>query len=275
MSLKWITTITSQTPWPHIWISYFTHGNEPVGQKIMRYLLDEYQIKTKISSWTLSFININPAASEKNIRYIDHNMNRIRNKAFQSNSSEFARKEELIPFLETINILFDIHSTSTLSPFILITDEQFLSDAKNFVHAEEIRTGNMEQQWALLSFFTKQGKPWFWIEAWSHNDEKWFQQGIINALNLLVQYWVIKEPVQKTYFKKIYRFLDEVFCTQLPFQYAKDFVWICSVIPWEIVAYDGNNAIQNPYSQHNICFWLATNNPIIWDGAGFFFEQIE
>lgn len=275
MSINWVYTISSNHSWPHIWISYFTHGNEPVGEKIMRFLIDEYLLHSKLISGSVSFVHINPVASKKNVRYIDHNMNRIRNKAFQSNSSEFARKEELIPFLKTIDILFDIHSTAKPSPCVLITDEQFLSEAKSFVNAEEIRIGNMKQQWALISFFTQQGKPWFGIEAGSHHDARWYQQGIRNLVNFLAYYWIIQEPVITMHYNKIYRFCNEIFCTQTPFRYAKEFIWICPILPWEIIAYDGENIIKNTSNKNNICFWLATNTPIIWGGAGFFFERVE
>ena len=275
MPLQWITTISSIYRWPHVWIGYFTHGNEPVGAKIMQYLIHEYQIHTKIISGSISFIPINTAASEKKVRFIDHNMNRIRDTAFQSNSQEHIRKKELTPFLETIDMFFDMHSTSKPSPCTIITDEQLLDTAKSFASCEEIRVGDMKQQWALISFFIKQGKPWFGIEAGSHNDEQWYQQWIINVLNFLSLYCIIQEPLQQKRYNKIYRFLDEVFCTQLPFQYTQDFVWISSVLPWAIIANDGKNIIRNHYTKANISFWLATNDPLPWDGAGFFFEQIE
>ncbi len=270
-----VKTIYSPNPWLHIGISYFTHGNEPVGKKIVDYLLNIYEIEKKITAWTLSFIHVNLEASKQKKRYINHNMNRIRNQDFQENSYEHQRKNELLPLLDTLDILFDIHSTSKPSPCICITDEQFLTKAKWFFSGEEIWIGDMVKQWAMISYVTNKWKPWFGIEAGSHNDEQWYQQWVINVLNFLSLYWIIQEPLHNIHYKKIYRFLDEIFCTQTPFQYAKDFVWICSVLPWAIIADDGKNIIRNHYTEPNIYFWLATNNPIPWDWAGFFFEQIE
>ncbi|MBP6256975.1 succinylglutamate desuccinylase/aspartoacylase family protein [Patescibacteria group bacterium] len=75
-------------------------------------------------------MHVNLEASKQKKRYINHNMNRIRNQDFQENSYEHQRKNELLPLLDTLDILFDIHSTSKPSPCICITDEQFLTKAK-------------------------------------------------------------------------------------------------------------------------------------------------
>lgn len=275
MSIQWIQTISSNLAWPHVGISYFTHGNEPVGEKIVHFLLHTYQIEKKLLQWSISFIHVNLEASKQKKRYINHNMNRIWEQEFQHNSYEFQRKQGLIPFFETLDIIFDIHSTSKKSPCILITDTQFLEDAKQFASVSEIWIGDMKQQWTLISSCTSVGKAWFGIEAWSHNDPVWYIQWIQNIMNFLSFYGCIKEPIHQVYHASIYMFLEEIFCTDASFEYSREFTWLQPLSYWEIIARENNIPLTNTYKKNSIYFGLATNKPHVGDGAWFFFQRID
>jgi len=273
-NIPWVITFTTQLPWPHVGVCYYTHWNEPVGEKIVHYLMHDYQLKNKLMKWSVSFIHVNLQASQANQRYINHNMNRIRNKSFQSNSYEFARREELLSFFKQIDIVFDIHSTPKFSPCIGVTDTTFLSEAKMFFSTQEIRVDDMQRQWAMIGYFTAQGKPWFGIEAGSHQDKIGYEKWLLNIVNMLAYYGLIRGPLHQVGHEAVYEFLEEIFCHDQSFVYARDFVGMEKVSPWEIVAYEKNRIIKNSYSEDNIYFWLACKKPLVWDGTGFFFRKV-
>lgn len=272
-SIPWVTFCASWKKWPHVGICYFTHGNEPVGSKIGEYLLNEYNISQKLIRWTISFIQVNIHASTCCKRYVDHNMNRIRNKPFEDDSYEFHRREELKSYLDHLDVLIDIHSTSKPSPCIGITHKTHIHKLQVFFSGAQIRAGDMQQQGALIGYMIAQGKDGYGIEAGSHHDPRGYQQGIINVCNLLAYYELIAEKVVINKKPTVYEFLEEIYCQDTSFRYAQPFSDLTSIKPAAIIACETHRTIINPYTDDNIYFGLASKHPRVGDGAWFFFRK--
>jgi Predicted deacylase len=105
---------------PHVMISSVVHGNELCGAIAVDHLLQKNvrPLKGKLS---LAFMNVeaylsfdpdNPSAS----RYLDEDFNRLWTKevlAGNRDSIELRRARQVLPVLDTVDLLLDIHSMQT------------------------------------------------------------------------------------------------------------------------------------------------------------------
>lgn len=112
-----ITCIDSGRAGPHVMISAVVHGNEPCGAVALDWLFrqDVRPIRGKL---TLGFMNIeayqafdrdNPTAT----RWVDEDFNRLWDLSTldgDRQSSELARARAVRPWLETVDLLLDLHS---------------------------------------------------------------------------------------------------------------------------------------------------------------------
>ena len=70
-------SISSPNPGPHVVIVGGTHGNEPGGVKAIVELHRAFESgKVSLNQGKISFLLGNPNAYEKDVRYIDHDLNR-------------------------------------------------------------------------------------------------------------------------------------------------------------------------------------------------------
>ena len=97
-------SISSPNPGAHVVIVGGTHGNEPAGVKAIIALHHALgNGKVRLNQGKISFLLGNPNAYEKDIRYIDHDLNRHFNKR-EASSVEGRRALEIKRFLkETTN----------------------------------------------------------------------------------------------------------------------------------------------------------------------------
>jgi len=115
--IKGITSFDSGIPGPHVMISAVVHGNEPCGAVALEWLFQNEVRPTK-GKLSLGFMNIeayqafdpnNPVAT----RWVDEDFNRLWDLATldgDRQSSELTRAREVRPWLETVDILLDLHS---------------------------------------------------------------------------------------------------------------------------------------------------------------------
>ena len=118
--VDYIHQFDSGKPGPNVMISSVVHGNELCGAIAVDHMLqnDVRPLKGKLS---LAFMNVdaylsfdadNPSAS----RYLDEDFNRLWTKevlAGDRDSNELRRAMEVLPVLETVDLLLDIHSMQT------------------------------------------------------------------------------------------------------------------------------------------------------------------
>lgn len=111
------TSFDSGIEGPHVLINALVHGNEVCGVIALAHLF-ESDIRPKKGRLTLGFSNVaayeafdreNPMAS----RFVDEDMNRVwdsRTLDGDRTSCELARARQMRPLIDTVDLLFDVHS---------------------------------------------------------------------------------------------------------------------------------------------------------------------
>lgn len=102
------------------------HGNEKCGTKaIMRLLAQMDKGEIMLKKGTVRFIPIcNPAAYEKNVRFVEVNLNRIIDRHDTPKNDEEHFATQIVPHIEWCTHLFDIHSYRADDiPFVFVDGE--------------------------------------------------------------------------------------------------------------------------------------------------------
>lgn len=111
-----------------------THGNEPAGLAAFAYLLEHVE---HLQCGTVHLIVNNLAAARRyfdeatdlsftaHYRFIDRDMNRVHPHWQQDNTAETERALALLPLFKTLDVVFDLHSTSAPSdPMLVLLAEE-------------------------------------------------------------------------------------------------------------------------------------------------------
>lgn len=122
------TSITSGEPGPHVLINAVVHGNELCGPIALDHLFST-DFRPLQGTLTLGFANIeayhafdpaDPTAS----RYLDEDFNRVWDVSTlegDRDSRELRRAREIRPLIDTVDLLFDIHSMQHKTPPLMIS----------------------------------------------------------------------------------------------------------------------------------------------------------
>ncbi|TVQ38898.1 MAG: succinylglutamate desuccinylase [Geminicoccaceae bacterium] len=115
--IPWITTFAADAPGPHVAVTALVHGNELCGPLALDFLFHQ-GVRPRRGRLSLAFLNIeayrrfdpaNPAAS----RWAEEDFNRIWDTATLEgprDSLELRRAREVRPWVDTVDLLLDIHS---------------------------------------------------------------------------------------------------------------------------------------------------------------------
>lgn len=103
---------------PNLLILGAVHGNEPCGTRAIQRMLKEIKQNTfNIISGSITFIPVcNPKAFEKNVRYVESNLNRHLYPKDNPETYEDELGNELCAYLQQADILLDLHSYSRGGP---------------------------------------------------------------------------------------------------------------------------------------------------------------
>ena len=125
--IDYVWTFDSGTPGPHVMINAVTHGNELCGAITVDWLLRE-KIRPLHGRLTLSFANVaayfsfdpnNPRLS----RFVDEDFNRVWSPEVlegKRDSVELRRAREMRPLIDTVDLLYDIHSMQHRCPPLMM-----------------------------------------------------------------------------------------------------------------------------------------------------------
>jgi predicted deacylase len=120
--VPYATTFDSGRAGPHVMVNALVHGNELCGA-IALDLLFRKNVRPKHGKLTLSFANVaayerfdpaKPTAS----RFVDEDFNRVWSEDVlggERNTVELRRAREMRPLMDTVDVLFDIHSMQKLA----------------------------------------------------------------------------------------------------------------------------------------------------------------
>jgi predicted deacylase len=117
IGIRGITTYASARPGPHVALLALMHGNELAGAIVLNQLLHAL---LRPARGKLSFCFLNLAAFERfdplrptASRFLDEDMNRVWDEAIITGprrSLELDRARQLRPFVDTVDVLLDLHS---------------------------------------------------------------------------------------------------------------------------------------------------------------------
>lgn len=115
--IPYVHTFRAAAPGPHVAVTAVVHGNEPCGAIALTRLFDA-GVRPVRGALSLAFMNVaayeafdptDPNAS----RWVDEDFNRLWSDVIlegQRDSVELARARQVRPFVDTIDLLLDIHS---------------------------------------------------------------------------------------------------------------------------------------------------------------------
>ena len=157
------------------------HGNEKAGVYAVNKILKDIKIK----KGTVYFVFANPKAIEKNIRFVDKNLNRCFFDNQKGSSYEEKRAKDLIKILELSDALLDVHASNSpeTTPFV-ITDNGF--DVVRGMNFEIVATGfDIIDAGSTDGFMKSKGKIGICIECgYSGKSE----ENIDLAYNSIIQF---------------------------------------------------------------------------------------
>ncbi|MBI1327951.1 MAG: hypothetical protein GC136_09955 [Alphaproteobacteria bacterium] len=168
----------SENEGPHLLVTGAVHGNELCGPEGIKRVMAKLQ---KIERGSVTFIPVcNPLAHEKNVRFIDTNLNRSFSTQ-DTSGNENKLKLVLRPYLERADYLMDIHSyTAGPDQFICAGDKS--EDEWAFIQASSIakyisgfqrgRQSEEERQLAkgTTEYAREHGTIAFTLECGQHKD---------------------------------------------------------------------------------------------------------
>ena len=102
---------------PKILFITATHGNEQDGVKVMQQLEKELPKDEYNYDWIIG----NEKAYQKNVRYVDRDLNRSAPGDINSTVYEMRRSAELIKIADAYGVVIDLHGTKTDSGIVTIT----------------------------------------------------------------------------------------------------------------------------------------------------------
>lgn len=132
-----VLTLDTQQPGPEVGIMACTHGNEPAGLAAFRYLLHYQEALTRgrlhlilnnIEAARRYFTEATDLSFTAHYRLVDRDMNRLKPGWQSDGTYESQRVQQLLPLLERLDVVLDLHSTSAPSDPMLIEISESAQD---------------------------------------------------------------------------------------------------------------------------------------------------
>lgn len=199
--MKTIIKKDSENNGPIVAIFCGVHGNEKAGIYAMEKALEELSIV----HGAVYFVYGNPLAIEKNVRFIEKNLNRCFIKGQNGNSYEEKRAQELMEILDECDAVLDIHASNNPDtvPFV-IADSGF--DIVKCLPFEIHATGfNIIEPGGTDGYMYEEGKVGICIEC-GYSGDSGKSENIERAFDSIKQflsfYNVIDENIEPHTFKQ-------------------------------------------------------------------------
>ncbi len=300
----WVELIDSLIDWPNLWVSVCTHWWEIVWLDILKNIIHEVKLNENILKWKIFLILNNIEAFKKynelindwnkitekelvSTRFIEENMNRccsIENLK-ESNSIEVRRILELLPVLNKLDFLFDIHSTYSPSDSMMILTKksyQEFSDVFN-VDKELVWITEVQVWKPFIDIVERNWWVWIWIESWCQLDSSWYKIWTDNLLRLLINLWMIDwnlELVKSLLLEKVNKQTLNIFGSVIvksrEFKFYKDYKHLDKVKTWELFCFDWEKDL---YAEKDFLVImpkqkLSDASKLIWEEWCFMWEII-
>ena len=257
-----VICISSEKPGPVLGITVCTHGNEPAGLAIVKYLMGEFDLKTKLLQGTVYLVLNNIEAAEKyfqaqnisereNARSVHINMNRLPRDTLTLKNSEvyeIRRANELFSIWKEFTVGIDIHSTTDQKNPILISRGGDFDSIRSLIPGFPINMiiSNIDAVQIGIPAFALYGEneketPVFAIEAGIHEDPDAFECAATCAVSLLKNLKMIDGIPEKsvTEFRE-YCIQDSVMFEDLSWEFTSEFKWFEEFEAEQILARNAN-----------------------------------
>jgi hypothetical protein len=272
--IDWVYSIVWILPWPTVAIMAVTHGDEPAWFSAHNFLREYFNCHT-LEQWSILLIQGNPEAAKQWKICLEENLNRLFQKDSllsqkQKESVEYRRSRELMPILESIDYLLDIHSTNNPGPvFSIIKNltETHLDLAKHLPVEFYSYWWGDTIVWTTCDWVDAYGWIWVTIECWDHKNPQWWEVAIRAALCFLQHIGIhnfnedIKPSEQWLEVK-----YAELVKDRETFEYQKSYINFESLKAWEIIAQDQHKTYRTPVHANAVIIF-PTNIESIRSGA--------
>jgi predicted deacylase len=151
-----VWSVEADAPGPHVAITGLVHGDEPCG----RYAIERLRaggvapVRGRLS---LALVNLDAESEQR--RFLDRDMNRLWSDAVidvDRISREAARARQLRPWLATVDLLLDLHTTAfCVRPFFVVADMakcRELADAMAWPDAQQLMPGGCAEGRHLVDY---------------------------------------------------------------------------------------------------------------------------
>ncbi len=188
-----VWTVAGPATGPHVAITGQVHGDEPCGRVAIERLRAEAIVPPR---GRLSLALVNLAAAPEARRFLDRDMNRLWRDDWidaDRSSREAARARTLRPWLRTVDLLLDLHSTAFVPrPFFVIAEMEktrALADRMGLPGAQQLMPGGWGEGRHLVDYgrFADPGDPAtaVTVECGRHDDEQAGEVACEAALHFL------------------------------------------------------------------------------------------
>ncbi len=242
--------IDSGMPGPIVTIIGGTHGDEICWVQA----LDTIRDTLKIKQWKLYLIYGNIDAIEKNTRQIDLNLNRMYrdDSTFtenEKNTIEYKRSREIIPYLDESDALLDLHSSPSMGSPAFIICEENCREIIDLFPFETVCYGFTDMEpGGTDGYMNSRGKIGICVECGNHLDITAREKALISITRFLEYFDMIdRTSTEPTSIKSIY-IATLAYKTKTPcFKVAKKFNDFENIIFWELIGFDGDEAIYSEF----------------------------
>ncbi|MDJ0580115.1 succinylglutamate desuccinylase/aspartoacylase family protein [Crocosphaera sp.] len=228
------------------------HGNELCGLQAIKTFENQLLTCSPLVKGRLITIIANCQAIQHQKRFIDYDLNRSFGNS-KSFGHELSLAKELTPFLQDVDYLIDLHSTSApTNPFCAgtLTEEHLklfsMTGIQFYTCGWEIHRGHT----MLIDEVDRSGGIGIIVECGQHdadNTNRVAYDVIVSVLDKLKMLKLTKSSLQNSTSNTVVKIKKIIKSQTHNFYFIRHFENFVSIAENEIVAYDGDTAIRFPY----------------------------
>jgi predicted deacylase len=269
--VPYVTAFDSGQPGPHVMVAALVHGNELCGARALAFLF-ERGFRPRRGRLSLAFCNTeaylrfdpkDAAAS----RFVDEDFNRVWDPAVLDGprtSVELRRARELRPYVDTVDLLLDVHSMQTATRPLMLAGPLDKGEAlaRQIAVPELVVADEGHKAGRRMRDYGGFGDPAsaknaLLVECGQH----WLKSTVEVAIDTVLRFLVAAGAVDagevarhralpKPPPQRVIRVTDAVTVETPDFAFAGDFVGL-EVIPaaGTVIARDGVREVRTPYDQ--------------------------
>lgn len=215
---------------PHVLCFGGIHGDEPCGVWAIQKLMDNVKNgAVKPLGGTLTLVIANKLALNKNVRFVDQNLNRLFKEAPREarDNYESLRAAELMPLILQANFFLDLHSTSSKTEPFITCESKYLAAAKKLgVRNIVVGWGDLLAKSTLgdtETFAVNHGVTAFTMECGAHQDETSKRVAYETLIKFLTFAGILELPAPPLPETSVFRLFHVEECQDISFQFEREF----------------------------------------------------